>query len=159
CEATTSVEQLREALAAYSHVPVYATRFLPRHLRRLGSEEALPLDALGKSPLGSFCGIGNPDGFRRTLTHLHAEVKISRDYPDHFWFRKEDLVELRKLGQGSGVAAWITTEKDAMRLMDEELWRHLGDVYYPEMEVEFLGDEAGFFGMLDPYSARGEDVR
>ncbi|MFZ1730925.1 MAG: tetraacyldisaccharide 4'-kinase [Bacteroidota bacterium] len=159
CEAETALEKLHHAIAAYTRVPVYATRFVPRKLRRLGSDEVFPLDALRETPLGCFCGIGNPGGFRRTLDGLQTSVALCRDFPDHHWYSREDLDVLNEQGNAKGVGAWITTEKDAVRLKDGEEWRRLGRVYYPEMEVEFSGDSRGFSTMLDACSARGSEMR
>jgi tetraacyldisaccharide 4'-kinase len=159
CEASTSVGQLRTALAAYSRAPVHATRFIPRTLRRLGSDEVFPLDSLRGRASGLFSGIGNPDGFRRTVQELHARSVFTRDFPDHHWYRSEDLDLLHEQGLINGVDVWITTEKDAVRLKEGEGWRRLGEVYYPEMEVEFIGDGEKFFAMLATYSTRGNEVR
>lgn len=148
CEAKSSVEQMRLALSAYTHVPVYATRFMPRALRRLESDEDLPLDTLQGVPAGIFSGIGRPEGFRRTLTLLRTDVVAERAFADHHWYGAGDIAALVEQGRTAGVRVWITTEKDAMRLMDTEEWRSLGDVYYPRMEVEFLDEEEGFDALI-----------
>lgn len=159
CEATTSVEQMRLALSAYTQVPVYATRFVPRALRRLGSDEDFPLDTLHAVPVGSFSGIGRPEGFRRTLQLLQTEVVAERVFPDHHWYGAGDIASLGEQGRTAGARAWITTEKDAVRLMDGEAWRSLGDVYYPRMEVEFLGEEEGFDALIMSRLRRGAASR
>ncbi len=149
CEPSTPVEEITRSLAAYSAAPVFATRYVPRALRRLGGAERLRLDALHGLPLGGFCGIGMPEGFRRTLAGLQADLRSLRSFPDHHWYVADDIASLREEGRVAGVEAWITTEKDAMRLLDEEEWKYLGDVYYPEMEVEFLGEEDAFFALIE----------
>ncbi len=44
------------------------------------SRARLPLDALGQTCAG-FCGIGNPEGFRQTLTRLGASVSAGAVIP------------------------------------------------------------------------------
>ena len=156
CEAKSSVEQMRLALSAYTQVPVYATRFMPRALRRLDGNEDLPLDTLQGVPVGIFSGIGRPEGFRRTLTLLRTDVVAERAFGDHHWYGAGDIAALGEQGRTAGVRAWITTEKDAVRLMDGEAWRSLGDVYYLRMEVEFLGEEAGFDTLIMSRLRRNE---
>jgi tetraacyldisaccharide 4'-kinase len=148
CEASTPVEQMRQALAAYSQVPVYATRFVPRSLRRLEDAADLPLDALAGVPVGAFCGIGMPEGFRHTLRRMGIKVATERSFPDHHWYGASDIEALRRSPGAADIRVWITTEKDAMRLAEGQEWKRLGDVYYPRMEVEFLAEEDGFDALM-----------
>ncbi len=148
CGPATPVEERLRAIAAHTDAPVFAARFAARRLRRLGEEEGLPLDALGDLPVGSFCGIGNPAGFRQTLEELHAAVVTTRAFPDHYWYGEKDFSALQEQGTRVGANGWITTEKDAVRLINTRGWERLGAVYYPEMEVELLGSRDAFFSLL-----------
>ncbi len=149
CDAHTPIEILRKALALYSQVPVFAAMFAVKEVCCLGCGEPPTTEGLSGEMLGSFCGIGNPAGFGRTLNDLGVHPLVSRDYPDHHWYTRDDLTALRMLGEKEGVAAWITTEKDAMRLMDNDAWRGLGRVYYLRMEVELPWESEEFFALLD----------
>ncbi|MBE0644882.1 MAG: tetraacyldisaccharide 4'-kinase [Bacteroidetes bacterium] len=159
CRPATPVAAMKKTLVTYSDAPVFAARFVPRRIRRLGAKESLPLETLRGLPLGGFCGIGRPEGFRRTLDELQANIVTMRDYPDHHWYTAADITELQRQGGDAGALGWITTEKDAVRLRDDNAWKSLGEVYYPEMEVEFVGDSVGLFILLANASARGAHVR
>src|SRR5262249_38735959 len=47
-----------------------------------------PLERLRQGPVAAFCGLGNPDAFRRTLTDLGADLCAFRTYPDHHSFTR-----------------------------------------------------------------------
>lgn len=144
CDDAAAVERLRDELRAYTPAAVFATRFVARGLRRLGQEGELPVDAVAGIPIGSFCGIGRPAGFRTSLHALGLAPVLERSFADHHAFTTRDIAALAEDGRRAGVRAWVTTEKDAMRMIDGSAWHALGDVYYPRMEVEFSGDEEEF---------------
>jgi tetraacyldisaccharide 4'-kinase len=67
----------------------------------------------------AFCGIARPESFFNQLEDLGAELVGRRTFPDHHWYRENDLrlikcdVELEKAD------LVVTTEKDACRLTPE----------------------------------------
>lgn len=78
-----------------------------------GSE---PLDFVRAGPVVAFCGIGNPEGFRRTLAGLGAEVRDFRAYPDHHPYGRPDVDELIGWARDRGAALALTTQKDSVKL-------------------------------------------
>ncbi len=66
-----------------------------------------------------FSGIGNPGSFRRTMEKAGAIVKGELRFPDHYWYREEDLKDIMDQAYKAGADIVLTTEKDAVRL--EEL--------------------------------------
>jgi tetraacyldisaccharide 4'-kinase len=87
-----------------------------------------PLAALAGKDLAGFCGIGNPEAFRRTLTNLGAKLADWRVFPDHHGYTRADVDSLRTWARHlpAGVTL-VTTQKDLVkirldRLGDRELW-------------------------------------
>jgi tetraacyldisaccharide 4'-kinase len=87
-----------------------------------------PLDELSRRPAAAFCGLGNPEAFRRTLERLGMTIVAWRTFPDHHGYSREDIESLRAwattLAEDTVV---ITTQKDLVkirleRLADKELW-------------------------------------
>jgi tetraacyldisaccharide 4'-kinase len=149
CEPEVAFERLALSLRAYTSVPVVATRYIPVALRRAGDPVALPVDALRGRQVFSFCGIGSPRTFRRTMEHLGTESVGHVDFPDHHTFRDRDVLDLVRQARGMGMTDLLTTEKDAVRLtallpMFEDI-----RIHYPEMQVEFLHDEHDFFTLVE----------
>jgi tetraacyldisaccharide 4'-kinase len=72
--------------------------------------------------VAAFCGVGNPEAFRRTLTDLGREVVAFRAYPDHYAYARPDVDALRAWGRSlaEGVAV-VTTQKDMVKLRLGEL--------------------------------------
>jgi tetraacyldisaccharide 4'-kinase len=97
-------------------VPVAEARHRPVELLN-GDGERQSLDALRGRPVAAFCGIGNPDAFRRTLEDLGAAVSPFRVYADHHAYDRGDVDGLhewaRGLAEGTPV---VTTQKDLVKL-------------------------------------------
>lgn len=96
--------------------PVVESDHRPLHLLDAdGGEE--PLDRLRGRPVAAFCGLGNPEAFRRTLLGLGCTVVDFRVYPDHHPYTREDV---ESLGCWAGTLAddalVITTQKDLVKL-------------------------------------------
>jgi tetraacyldisaccharide 4'-kinase len=83
----------------------------------VNGDRSAPLAALRDRPVVAFCGIGNPEAFRRTLTDLGAHLTDFRVFPDHHPYLRADVETL---------AAWaghlppdglvVTTQKDLVKL-------------------------------------------
>lgn len=80
--------------------PIYRARFVP-HVPPL--ETGLRV--------GAFCGIGQPESFRRTLAEAGISPAIFRVFPDHHRYRES---EIRPLLEQSDLL--LTTEKDFLNL-------------------------------------------
>jgi tetraacyldisaccharide 4'-kinase len=79
-------------------------------LRDLVSGAYVSVETYVGQPVHGFCGIGNPDAFFRDLRLWGFDVARESVFPDHHAYRDINFT------RGGGVAAFITTEKDAMNL-------------------------------------------
>ncbi len=70
--------------------------------------------------VAAFAGIGRPAKFYDTLRALGATVVATRDFPDHYRYRPEDIMGMVEHA-ASRDAVLITTAKDAVRLPDGAL--------------------------------------
>lgn len=91
------------------------------------NKTVLSPNGLGNECAG-FCGIGNPEAFRRAVCGLGLNVLDWRVYPDHHAYTRRDIDSLRawsaRLPPGTKI---VTTQKDLVkiqldRLGDNELW-------------------------------------
>ncbi len=74
CDQTTALERnrLKKTVARLApEIPVAETTHRPVDLINCDRQEA-PLTLLRERPVAAFCGIGNPEAFRRTLVDLGA---------------------------------------------------------------------------------------
>jgi tetraacyldisaccharide 4'-kinase len=74
------------------------------------------LEALRGKPVSAFCGIGNPQAFFADLRRWGFTVVAQEVFPDHHLYTEEDLTRLDEKARAAGVAALLTTEKDAVNL-------------------------------------------
>jgi tetraacyldisaccharide 4'-kinase len=75
--------------------------------------------------VAAFCGIGNPDAFRRTLEGLGATVVNFRTFPDHHAYTRTDVDDLtRWANELPPDTPLVTTQKDWVKLRVAELGGH-----------------------------------
>jgi tetraacyldisaccharide 4'-kinase len=85
--------------------------------------------------VGLLAGIASPASFRRTLETLGAEVVAERVFPDHHRYHARDVAHL------AGASLWITTEKDAAKILP----RWVAGAELKVLAIELEVDEAGAF--------------
>jgi tetraacyldisaccharide 4'-kinase len=83
--------------------------------------ESQPLDFLANHRVAAFCGIGNPAGFRHTLTAAGCEPVAWREFPDHHAYAAADQSELITLAQSAKADMIVSTQKDLVKLPQGEL--------------------------------------
>lgn len=89
----------------------------------------------------SFCGIGNPAGFRQTLASLGTSAEL-RVFPDHHHYQPADLEELAQQARLSSVPFVMTTLKDLVKI-DPSAW--IGPpLFAVEIGVRFLAGQELF---------------
>jgi tetraacyldisaccharide 4'-kinase len=92
------------------------------------SRQVRALEDLHGARAAAFCGLGNPEGFRRSLQNLGLDLEGWRTFPDHHGYTKEDVESLRSWARASPAGTVVlTTQKDLVkirldRLADKELW-------------------------------------
>lgn len=104
----------------------------------------LAVQELPAGPCVAFCGLGNPEPFRRSLRELGVRPVRTFVFPDHHRYRPGEIARLWQLAPIA-----LTTEKDAANLgelLDDR-------VFWLEIGVE-IDDEAGFRRALDALLAR-----
>ena len=70
---------------------------------------------LKKKKLLAFSGIGNPNGFFNLLKKNKLKVKKEISYPDHYNYKKSEILNLKKIAKKENLSL-ITTEKDYFRI-------------------------------------------
>ncbi|GIW87595.1 MAG: tetraacyldisaccharide 4'-kinase [Isosphaeraceae bacterium] len=97
-------------------------RHAPRDLID-ADDSSLPLDGLSGRSILAFCGIGNPEGFRRTLETLGVQPRGWRTFPDHHRYTRSDVLSLIDELEASAVDLALTTQKDLVKLRTPRLGR------------------------------------
>ncbi len=94
-----------------------------RLLSSSGAERGI--ETLHSTKVASFCGIGNPAGFRHTLTRCGCDVIAMREFADHHAYQRADVESLGEwagdLAASEGITAVLCTHKDLVKLSIDEL--------------------------------------
>jgi len=101
-----------------------------------------------ETAVAAFCGIANPEPFRRYLDQSFKLKKI-KIFPDHHPFSDNDINYLAEdLVTFAGPAqVLLTTEKDAERLAGKQLPKGMNILLVP-VEMKLMDDEAEFEQMV-----------
>jgi len=120
CDQTSAGElaALRDRIDRIAR-PLVETAHRPVTVRTLATKKRQPLEWLRGRRVYAFCGIGNPESFRRTLESLGAEVVKFRAFEDHHPYTPRDARQLSAEAQEFMADTLITTEKDATKLAPE----------------------------------------
>jgi tetraacyldisaccharide 4'-kinase len=85
------------------------------------SGEQQSLESLRDRPVAAFCGIGNPAGFRHTLSEGGYKLAGFREFPDHHAYMPHDIESLAQWAKQCGAEAVICTQKDLVKLKVDRL--------------------------------------
>ncbi len=96
-------------------MPIFCSDYSPVELLPLrGSEPLLP-DKLSAQRFYIFSGIGDHEGFAKTVKAFGLEIAGETRFQDHYSYTLEDVARLAGLARAVGATALLTTEKDAAR--------------------------------------------
>jgi tetraacyldisaccharide 4'-kinase len=113
--APDELRRLREQLGP----DVVETIHKPVSVRSLWNRKRHGTDWLRGRCIYAFCGVGNPDAFRRTLESLGAQVVKFRAFDDHHRYGAADIRRMSAEAQEFMAEAIVTTEKDATKVNPE----------------------------------------
>ena len=91
---------------------------LQRFLDKDSVGEDVPLDTVGS--VFAFCGLGNPANFFRQLELKGIKLAGRKTFPDHYFYKADDIAEIEKRARFSRADGLITTVKDGVRLTKAE---------------------------------------
>jgi tetraacyldisaccharide 4'-kinase len=118
---------------------------------------SLGTGALSGRRVALVCALARPDGFRRTVAGLGAQVVAEHVFRDHHRFTPLELERLLARARAASCDAVVTSEKDAVRLgepaVSDPIWRVV------RIEAEVLSGGAELERGLEGALARGDGRR
>jgi tetraacyldisaccharide 4'-kinase len=108
------------------------------------SSDGAPVDLSGKKVV-AFCGLGNPDSFRKSLAGCGCEIAEFIKYRDHYIYDTGDIVQITRRISEAGAIGAITTLKDLVKV--EHLWDDQYNLYCLESAIE-LDNEDNFVKLM-----------
>lgn len=142
-----ALRELEARLGAATGRPPVVTRYAVRDVLDGALQRSRGAGALAGRRVLLLCALARPEGFRRTLADLGAEVAAERVFRDHHAFTEGEVEEALGAAAALRVDAVATTEKDAVRLPS----RLAGDALWHVVRVdaEILRGEALLDQLLD----------
>jgi tetraacyldisaccharide 4'-kinase len=113
-------------------------------VRRTVELPEMPLGADRERRVVAFCAIARPNGFVAMLKGLGLSVVDWIAFPDHYRYTGEDMRRLIETLRASRAEAFVTTEKDAVKI-DSKMRSQLEAVaplLVARLRVEFVGADA-----------------
>ncbi len=112
-----SLNELRREVQQSTNAPLAEVAFRPTQLRSLNGETASVKSLVSEQVL-AFCGIGNPEGFRRTLVDMglsvHSDAFVT--FADHHHYTQSEVALLVEQARERGVTTLVTTQKDLVKI-------------------------------------------
>jgi len=118
----------------------FAARRIMKRVRSLKDGVVESAESLSGRQVGLVAGLANPGNFRRCVEQLGVEVVAERYFPDHHPYREKDLAGLE-----SQASLWLTTEKDAVKILPE--WQASKCLRAVDLELE-VSDAVEFLDWL-----------
>jgi tetraacyldisaccharide 4'-kinase len=87
-----------------------------------------PPETLRDRRVLAFCGVGNPEAFRRQLLALGVRIEGFLRFRDHHAYGPEDIHRIHAQAAALGAEVVLMTQKDAVKIPPEErtaAWRYL----------------------------------
>ena len=97
-------------------VPIFRAGIEPEAWVDAVTGASHPLDGPPFTIAGGFCGLGNPQSFRRTLERAGVRPAAWFEFDDHHRYRPRELRSMAHQAAAAGAGALVTTEKDAVNL-------------------------------------------
>lgn len=126
-------QQIEAAIRRWTSAPLISSTFQPtRLINALG--EVRSLEQLRLQRAAVFCGIGNPLGFRRTLTSCGVATPDDRFrvYSDHYAYQPTDCEAIGQWAKSQQAECLVTTHKDLVKIPSS----HLGGIPLWAIEIE-----------------------
>jgi tetraacyldisaccharide 4'-kinase len=125
-----------EKLLPDEKIPVFRSIHEPKDIIKGDSSAQKQVSELKGKKICAFCGIANPDSFRRTLSDTEAQVLSFDIFPDHHCFSKSELGEIRKKFIDCHADFIVSTEKDGARL--QNFPDFLSMIYILRVEMDII---------------------
>lgn len=129
--------------SSFPQLPVFSLNYELGELRSLNHGEMLPLQNVAL-----VSGIGRPESFDFLWQQKWQKALHHFQFADHHAYTKEDVQKMESQGKDKGVEAFVTTEKDAVKLkalVDEKVNWTIAPLEV-KMDVE---TEKRFYEFLD----------
>lgn len=119
--------------------------FRPNGFYNSAYDMVYTLDQIRGRKVICVAGVANPKSFFKLLEDLGAEVLVTESFPDHHFFKPDEINSLLSYAKSED-ALLVTTEKDIVRIkkiVNDE------NIVFLEVDIHFLSGEAETKKIID----------
>ncbi len=117
-------------LRKYTRAPIYKAEYFLKCFINLKTKEKLNLDEIRNKNFYVFCGIADPEFFKKMLRDSGIKIIQFISFKDHTRYDKNFYKNINKINDNTIL---LTTEKDAVKL---EISKIKNDICIPELDVK-----------------------
>jgi tetraacyldisaccharide 4'-kinase len=144
---------LNKFLVKKYNKPIFHARIEPQRFISLVDENEVNEEEVSKKKIFAFAGIGTPSSFLLTLKNINLNIVGKKYFFDHHDYKIKDLETVQGLANRFGANAWITTQKDAVKIRGLlKKWKPASNVeiFYLQTEL-IIREENEFVNLLKQY--------
>jgi len=131
-----------EKLVQTENIPIFRSIHKPKDIVKGDYSTQKSISELKGKKVCAFCGIANPDSFRKTLSDAQTQVLSFDIFPDHHRYNKNELEKIKTRFIDCRADFLISTQKDGTRL--QEFPEFLNIVYMLRIELEIVPSRESF---------------
>jgi tetraacyldisaccharide 4'-kinase len=146
-----NMEEIRRIILSFNAAALIAeTVHAPTGLEEFPSGATVAIEDLQEQVVASFCSIGSPESFEKTLFGLGLKVKRNFVFLDHHWYTPQDIQGILDYCREQKITAIITTAKDAVKLKSHAgLLKNGPRCFILKMEIRFIKGKDELLGRID----------
>jgi tetraacyldisaccharide 4'-kinase len=116
CDQVDDVQSIKAELQRFSgDRPVFQSSMHTVSVDPLNTNFEAPST---QTPVGAFCGIGNPQSFFNHLEQSGHQLVLQKPFKDHHVYTQNDITQLENAANDTAAQCLLTTAKDAVKLQD-----------------------------------------
>jgi len=139
-DGTHSPDERITRTAQQSGIPVFSSAHRLSEIYSPATGSRQTPEEIRHKKICAFCGIAKPDSFHALLTEAGAQILAFNPFPDHYVFSRADMDELKQQFIDRKADYLVTTEKDAMRLVDYPAFYNM--IVVARMQLEIKNNES-----------------
>ena len=119
--------------------------FKPNGFYNAANDLVLTVEQIRGKKVICVAGVANPQSFFKLLEELGAEVIVTESFPDHHYFKPDEINSLLSYAKSED-ALLVTTEKDMVRIkkiVEDEA------IVFLEVDIQFLKGEDAAIRVID----------
>jgi len=102
----------------YSNAPIIKSQTVIKVLTDLELKKTRDINDLKGLRVCAFCGIAQPEKFKKLLELYGAQVVSFLSFPDHHYFKSSDIKSVEEKAKSCAAEIILTTEKDSVKLLE-----------------------------------------